>query len=81
MYSNNTFQNNNNNNKIKDDLKNIINNLMLELSQLENSHKNKINSLNLEKENNRENIIKKYSSLYEQYFNTKNKQAIFFKKA
>jgi len=80
MYSNNTF--NNNNAKIKDDISKLINNLILELNQLENSYKTKINNLNIEKENNRENIIKKYSTLYMQYFDSKNeyKQSGLFKK-
>ena len=55
--------------KVKDDIANLISNLIDEIDKSNLEYDNRIIELNLEKIKKKEDIIKKYSHLYHNYFN------------
>ena len=62
-------QQNQNKSKIKEEIANLITSLVTELKSLDYEHQKKLNELSIEKNNKRDEIIKKYSLVYSSNFN------------
>ena len=69
MFANQVDNKNLDKNKIKNDIANLITNLIAELTNIETECEKKINTINLEKKTKKDEIVKKYSELYSNYFN------------
>ena len=55
--------------KIKIEIANLITNLIADLNNVETECDKKINTINLERKTKKDEIVKKYSELYSNYFN------------